>query len=241
MIELYHVYKSYGGEGYALHDVTLSADKGDFLFVTGPSGAGKTTLLRLIFCAESATRGQIIVNGINLQRLKRTGVPYFRRQIGVVFQDFKLLGERTVFANVGLPLEVTGRPRSYIEKKVRQVLRLVGLDGKENHLSRRLSGGEQQRVAIARAVAPNPILVLADEPTGNLDDEITLDILELFREINRRGTTVVLATHNRELITRVPGAKVGILRSGRLSAFGPAKKLMASRSVVEAGSRGLFG
>lgn len=240
MIQLYHVYKAYGGEQYALHDVTLTADKGDFLFITGPSGAGKTTLLKLIFCAEQATRGQLLVDGVNLQRLKRSAVPYLRRKIGVVFQDFKLLGERTVFTNVGLTLEVTGRPRAYIEKKVRQVLRLVGLDAKENHLCCRLSGGEQQRVAIARAVAANPIIVLADEPTGNLDDEITLEILELFREINRRGTTVVLATHNRELIGKVPGAKVGILRQGRLVAAGVARQVMAQRSALEISSQGVL-
>ncbi len=240
MIQLYHVYKTYGGEQYALHDVTLTADKGDFLFITGPSGAGKTTLLKLIFCAEKSTRGQLLVDGINLQRIKRSGIPYLRRKIGVVFQDFKLLGERSVFANVGMALEVTGRPRSYIEKKVRQVLRLVGLDGKEKHLCRRLSGGEQQRVAIARAVAPNPILVLADEPTGNLDDEITMEILELFREINRRGTTVVFATHNRELIGKVPGAKVGMLRKGRLVAAGPAKEIAAQRTALEISSRGVY-
>ncbi|UCE83756.1 MAG: cell division ATP-binding protein FtsE [Deltaproteobacteria bacterium] len=239
MIQLYHVYKNYGGERYALHDVTLTADRGDFLFVTGPSGAGKTTLIKLVSCAEKATRGQLLVDGVNLQRLKHSKIPYFRRKIGVVYQDFKLLGDRTVFANAGLALEVTGRPRSYIEKKVRQVLRLVGLDGKENRLCCRLSGGEQQRVAIARAVASNPILVLADEPTGNLDDEITLEILELFREINRRGTTVILATHNRELIRRVPGAKVGMLREGRLVAAGPAKEVMTQRSALEAGSQGV--
>ncbi|MFP3870884.1 MAG: cell division ATP-binding protein FtsE [Syntrophobacteria bacterium] len=240
MIQIYHLYKSYEGEGYALYDVTLAVNRGDFFFITGPSGAGKTTLLRLVFRAEEATRGQILVDGINLQRLKRSSVPYFRRKIGVVFQDFKLLGDRTVFANVGLALEVIGRPRSYIEKKVHQVLRLVGLEGKENHLSCRLSGGEQQRVAIARAVASTPALLLADEPTGNLDDEITLDILELFREINRRGTTVVLATHSRELIARVPGAQVAVLRTGRLTATGPTQEVMSQHPVMEAGSRGLF-
>ena len=237
MIQLYHVYKTYGGEQYALHDVTLTADKGDFLFVTGPSGAGKTTLLKLIFCAEKATRGQLLVEGMNLQRLKLAGIPYLRRKIGVVFQDFKLLAERTVLANVGLALEVSGRSRSFIDKKVRQVLRLVGLDGKENHLCCRLSGGEQQRVAIARAVASDPFLVLADEPTGNLDHEITLEILELFKEINRRGTTEVLATHNWELIGKVPGAKVGILRQGHLLAAGTAREIMAQRAALEIGSR----
>jgi cell division transport system ATP-binding protein len=240
MIQLYHVFKTYGGDQYALYDVTLTAEKGDFLFITGPSGAGKSTLLKLIFCAEQATQGQILVDGMNLQRLGATRVPYFRRKIGVVFQDFKLLGQRTVFANVGLALEVTGRPRSFISKKVRQVLRLVGLAGKENHLCCRLSGGEQQRVAIARAVAANPLLLLADEPTGNLDDELTLEILALFREINRRGATVVLATHNRELIGKVPDAKVGVLRQGRMVAAGPAEKVMDRRSEVALGTRGLL-
>jgi cell division transport system ATP-binding protein len=240
MIQLYHVYKSYGGEQYALHDITLAADKGEFLFVTGPSGAGKTTLLKLIFCAEQVTRGQILVDGINLHRLNRSRIPYFRQKIGVVFQDFKLLGERTVFANVSLTLEVVGHSRAFIEKKVRHVIRMVGLEGKENHLCCRLSGGEQQRVAIARAVAANPILVLADEPTGNLDDEITLEILDLFKEINRRGATVVVATHNKDLIGKVPGAQVSMLRAGKLEAIGPAGEVMTQGSVVETTSRGLF-
>jgi len=234
MIQIYHVFKAYTGDQYALSDVTLEVGKGDFLFLIGPSGAGKSTLLKLIFCAEQATRGQILVDGVNLQRLKRSKTPYLRRKIGVVFQDFKLLGDRTAFANVALALEVLGHPRSYTDKKVRQVLRLVGLEGKEHQLSRRLSGGEQQRVAIARAVAADPVLVLADEPTGNLDDEITKDILELFREINRRGTTVVVATHNRDLIERVPGAKVAMLRQGMLVASG-AREVLTLRLAADAG------
>jgi cell division transport system ATP-binding protein len=234
MIQIYHVFKAYTGDQYALSDVTLEIEKGDFLFLIGPSGAGKSTLLKLIFCAEQATRGQILVEGVNLQRLKRSKIPYLRRKIGVVFQDFKLLGDRTAFANVALALEVLGHPRSYTDKKVRQVLRLVGLEGKEHQLSRRLSGGEQQRVAIARAVAADPVLVLADEPTGNLDNEITMDILELFREINRRGTTVVVATHNRDLIERVPGAKVAMLRQGMLVAAG-AREALTLRLAADAG------
>jgi len=234
MIQIYHVFKAYTGDQYALSDVTLEVDRGDFLFLIGPSGAGKSTLLKLIFCAEQATRGQILVDGINLQRLKRSKIPYLRRKIGVVFQDFKLLGDRTALANVALALEVLGHPRSYTDKKVRQVLRLVGLEGKEHQLSRRLSGGEQQRVAIARAVAADPVLVLADEPTGNLDNEITMDILELFREINRRGTTVVVATHNRDLIERVPGAKVAMLRQGMLVASG-AREALTLRLAADAG------
>jgi len=234
MIQIYHVFKAYTGDQYALSDVTLEVEKGDFLFLIGPSGAGKSTLLKLIFCAEEATRGQILVDGVNLQRLRRSRIPSLRRKIGVVFQDFKLLGDRTVFANVALALEVLGHPRSYIDKKVRQVLRLVGLEGKERHLSRRLSGGEQQRVAIARAVAADPLLVLADEPTGNLDEEITMDILELFREINRRGTTVVVATHNRDLIERVPGAKVAMLRQGMLVASG-ARDVLTLPLAADAG------
>ena len=234
MIQIYHVFKAYTGDQYALSDVTLEVEKGDFLFLIGPSGAGKSTLLKLIFCAEQATRGQILVDGVNLQRLKPSRIPYLRRKIGVVFQDFKLLGDRTAFANVALALEVLGHPRSYIDKKVRQALRLVGLEGKEQHLSRQLSGGEQQRVAIARAVAADPGVVLADEPTGNLDDEITKDILELFREINRRGTTVVVATHNRDLIERVPGAKVAMLRQGILIASG-AREVLTLRLAADAG------
>jgi cell division transport system ATP-binding protein len=233
MIQIYHVFKSYGGDQYALSDVTLAVDKGDFLFLIGPSGAGKSTLLKLIFRAEEATKGQILVDGINLQRLKRGKIPNLRRKIGVVFQDFKLLGDRSVLANVALPLEVVGHPRSYMDKKVRQVVRLVGLEGKEYHLALRLSGGEQQRVAIARAVVPDPVLVLADEPTGNLDDEITRDILGLFREINLRGTTVVVATHNRDLIDRVPGAKVAMLRQGRLVAAG-SREVVSLRLAAEA-------
>jgi len=235
MIQIYHVFKTYTGDQYALSDVTLTVAKGDFLFLIGPSGAGKSTLLKLIFYAEEATRGQILVDGINLQRLKRSKIPHLRRKIGVVFQDFKLLGERSAFANVALALEAVGHPRSYIDKKVRHVLRLVGLDGKEHQLTRRLSGGEQQRVAIARAVVPDPVLVLADEPTGNLDDAITMGILDLFREINLRGTTVVVATHNRNLIERVPAAKVAMLRQGMLFASGP-REVLNLRLAAEAGA-----
>ncbi|MBW1980314.1 MAG: cell division ATP-binding protein FtsE [Deltaproteobacteria bacterium] len=238
MVQMYHVFKSYDGERYALADVTLTVDRGDFLFLTGPSGAGKTTLLKLIFFDERASSGQILVDGINLQRLKRSRVPYFKRRIGVVFQDFKLLLDRTVFANVALALEVAGKPRGYIEKKVRQVLRLVGLAGKENHLSRKLSGGEQQRVAIARAIVVNPILLLADEPTGNLDEEITMDILELFREIHLRGTTVILATHNKNLISRVPSAKIAMLRGGALVASGLQVGMHRSGAAVEMAAQG---
>lgn len=239
MIQLYHVYKSYVRDQYALTDVTLSVDRGEFCFLTGPSGAGKTTLLRLIFCAEEVTSGQILVDGINLQRLKRSRVPYLRRKIGVVFQDFKLLGDRSAFANVALALEVTGRPRSYVEKKVRQVLRLVGLEGKERSPACRLSGGEQQRVAIARAVAGNPILLLADEPTGNLDEEVTQDILGLFREINLRGTTVVLATHSKDLISRVNDARVAVLEQGALVAAGSAAEILKGHPTAQPRAQGL--
>lgn len=216
MIQMYHVYKSYGGEGYALSDITLKVQKGGFVFLTGPSGAGKTTLLRLLFLAETPDRGQIIVCGINALRVKPRDAHVLRRKVGVVFQDFKLLPERTVFDNVALSLEVVGVSRSDIRRRVRKVLRQVGLRGKEQSLSKRLSGGEQQRVAIARAIVNNPLVLLADEPTGNLDAEITEEIMMLLRDVSLNGTTVVMATHNRDLIRLVPNSRVVQIREGRL-------------------------
>ncbi|MBW2144160.1 MAG: cell division ATP-binding protein FtsE, partial [Deltaproteobacteria bacterium] len=174
--------------------------KGEFVFVTGPSGAGKTTLLRLIFGAEKPTSGQILINGINLSRISRSKLDLLRRNIGFVFQDFKLLPKRTVFENVALALEVTGEPPSFIRKKTHQTLRLVGLAEKEKAFPLQISGGEQQRVAIARAIVRDPLILLADEPTGNLDPELTKDIMVLFRSIHMRGTTVIVATHSRELL-----------------------------------------
>ena len=199
MIQIFNLYKVYPDNHPALTDINLHIKKGDFVFVTGPSGAGKTTLIKLIFCAEKATRGQIIVNGINLAKIKKAGISCLRRNIGVVFQDFKLLNNRTAYENVVFALEVTGARRKEIKRKAWQVLKLVGLQNRLDATPLGLSGGEQQRIAIARAIVNNPTILLADEPTGNLDSEITQDIMELFKNINERGTTVIIATHNKNL------------------------------------------
>lgn len=199
MIQIFNLYKVYPDNHPALTDINLHIKKGDFVFVTGPSGAGKTTLIKLIFCAERATRGQIIVNGVNLAKIKKSGISYLRRNIGVVFQDFKLLNNRTAYENIVFALEVTGARRKEIKRKAWQVLKLVGLQNRLDATPLGLSGGEQQRIAIARAIVNNPTILLADEPTGNLDSEITQDIMELFKNINERGTTVIIATHNKNL------------------------------------------
>lgn len=196
MIQMFNVHKVYSGNRKALTDINLHIKKGEFTFITGPSGAGKTTLIKLIFCAEQASAGQIIVNGVNLAKLRSAGIPALRRSIGVVFQDFKLLVSRTAYENVVFALEVTGtRPRE-IKRKAWQVLKLVGLQNRLDAKPLELSGGEQQRIAIARAIVNDPILLLADEPTGNLDAQITQEIMELFNAINQRGTTILIATHN---------------------------------------------
>jgi cell division transport system ATP-binding protein len=202
LIELFGVTKAYAGEAPALANVSLLVRKGEFVFLTGPSGAGKTTLLRLLFAAERPTEGQILVNGRNLSRLSARQVPALRREIGVVFQDFKLLPTRTVFDNVALPLEVAGVPARELRRKVAHVLRAVSLSHRMFAFPPGLSGGEQQRVAIARAVISDPVVLLADEPTGNLDPELALEIMALLFDIHARGTTVVVATHDRTLIER---------------------------------------
>ncbi len=215
IIQMFHVCKAYGRGGRALDDVTLRIDRGDFVFLTGPSGAGKTTLLKLIFCAEQPTMGQIIVAGRNIHRMSSSGVPLLRRHIGVVFQDFKLLAQRTVFGNVAFAMEVIGRPPRDIRRRVTTVLREVGLADKANSLPSRLSGGEQQRVAIARALVNEPAILLADEPTGNLDPALTLSIMGLLSDVNARGTTVVVATHDPLVLDAVPRRRI-TLTGGRV-------------------------
>jgi cell division transport system ATP-binding protein len=199
MIQFFRVSKAFGANT-ALADINLRIRKGEFVFITGPSGAGKTTLLRLIFGAEQPTEGQILINGINLNKISSTKLDLLRRKIGFVFQDFKLLARKTVFQNVAIALEVTSERHAIIRKKSHQMLRAVGLETKEQSHPLQLSGGEQQRVAIARAMIGDPLILLADEPTGNLDPDITREIMILFRSINLKGTTVVIATHNRELL-----------------------------------------
>lgn len=200
IIQLFHVTKQYTRDDRALDGVSLRVDKGEFVFVAGPSGAGKSTLLKLLFCAERPTKGQIMVGDLSVHRLRDASIPYLRRNIGVVFQDFKLLQRRTVFENVAFPLEVMGRKRADIKRRVASMLRQVGLGDRMQALPSRLSGGEQQRVAIARALVNEPQILLADEPTGNLDPALTLDIMRLFQDANTRGATVLVATHDPEIL-----------------------------------------
>jgi cell division transport system ATP-binding protein len=199
MIQLFHLFKNFG-PNIALGDLNLRVYEGEFVFVTGPSGAGKTTLLRMIFGTERPTSGHILINGVNLSRISRLKLDLLRRKIGFVFQDFKLLSKKTVFENVALALEVTGERPPFVRKKTHQTLKLVGLAEKEKAYPLQLSGGEQQRVAIARAIVKEPLILLADEPTGNLDSDLTKDIMILFRSIHMKGTTVVVATHSQELL-----------------------------------------
>lgn len=215
MIQLFNLCKSYSRDGNALEDVNLKIPKGDFVYITGPSGAGKSTLMKLLYATEKPTRGQILINGQNVTRMRSAKIPYLRRQLGIVFQDFKLIATRTIFENVAFPLEVRGRRRYEVSKKVYQALKSVGLEHKLSKHPLELSGGEQQRVAIARALVMEPLVLLADEPTGNLDPEVTLDIMELFKTANARGTTVLLATHDREMMRRFPRRQI-TLEDGRL-------------------------
>ena len=214
MIEFFHVSKSYNGRP-ALQDVSLTIEKGEFVFLTGSSGAGKTTLLRLIFCADAPDEGQILVNGRNLLHLKKSAVPLLRRTMGFVFQDFRLLPKKTVFENVALALKVGGVPEGVLRVKTIETLGAVGLGHKVNALPLTLSAGEQQRVCLARAIVNDPQVLLADEPTGNLDTELSGEILDLMKAVNARGTTVLLATHNRDLWRRVR-RRVVRLEQGRV-------------------------
>ncbi len=226
MIQLFHVHKEYPGEGPALSDVTLEVEKGEFVFLTGPSGAGKSTLLRLLFCAEPATSGQLLLFGKNVAKIRAGQVPLVRRNIGFVFQDFKLLAGRTVAENVALPLEVRGMADREVRRRVRGFLRSVGLEHRAGKFPPALSGGEQQRVAVARALAPDPALLLADEPTGNLDSDRTLEVMDLLNAANARGTTVVVATHDRSLLERYKKRVIALDR-GRLVSDGDAVRRAA--------------
>ena len=203
MIETYHLSKLYSRGVYALRNLSLTIDKGEFLFLTGPSGAGKSTFLRLLLRQDLPSEGRLSVSGRNLSELTSWQVQSYRRSIGFVFQDFRLIPRFTVFQNVAFVMRVLGVPQTIQHRKTFQVLKWVGLQHRMNALPEELSGGEQQRVAVARALVNDPQLVLADEPTGNLDPDLSLEIMNLFRETNARGTTVVVATHDRELIRRV--------------------------------------
>lgn len=199
IIRLKGVSKRYSPDNLPLRRVDLEVEKGEFVFLTGPSGSGKSTLLRLLYCAERPTTGEIQVDGMDLSTLSYSQIPLLRRKIGVVFQDFKLLWNKTIMENVSLSLEVLGLGRSQIQKRVKQVIEEVGLIGKLNRTPLQLSGGEQQRVAIARAVVNRPPIILADEPTGNLDRERTDEVMAMMDELNARGATIVFATHDDRL------------------------------------------
>jgi cell division transport system ATP-binding protein len=215
VIETDQLSKLYGRGVYALREVSLKIGRGDFVFLTGPSGAGKSTFLRIALCQEAPTSGTIHVTRRNIALLSRRQVQAYRRTVGFVFQDFKLIERKTVLENVSLVARVLGHAGVQHSRRAFQVLKWVGLQHRMNAFPRDLSGGEQQRVAIARALVNDPVLILADEPTGNLDPDLAWEIMNLFREINARGTTVVVATHDRELIRRV-GRRTIALDHGRL-------------------------
>lgn len=202
MIQLSHVYKTYLGSTHALKNVELEVSKGEFIFLTGPSGAGKSTLFKILSAFDRITSGQIEVAGYDLSRITEREIPYFRRKIGVVFQDFRLLKEMTVFDNVALPLVVKGERQHIINKKTYEALEQVGLSHKSDQYPEFISGGEQQRTAIARALIHQPGLLIADEPTGNLDPSLSEEIMDLFEKVCAQGTTVFIATHDHEMVKR---------------------------------------
>lgn len=226
MIQLYRVTKYYEGVP-ALREVTFTVDKGEFAFVTGPSGAGKSTLLKILFCAEPADEGRIILQGMNTFRLKSSSIPYLRRNMGFVFQDYKLLPHKTISENIALALKVVGTPFGEIERRVYQVLKKVGMENKRHLTPQKLSGGEQQKVAVARALVNEPQVLLADEPTGNLDPQSAQEVFRLFKDINMKGTTVLVATHDWETVRKMQ-RRIITMERGRVTddgSRGPGKSV----------------
>lgn len=215
MLEMRHAGKVYPGGAVALEDINVHISPGEFVFLVGPSGAGKSTFIRLISREIEPTSGQILVDGVDVMKLKRGDIPYLRRQLGIVFQDFRLLNDRTAYENVAFAMQVIEAPGHKICQRVNEVLDLVGLKGRGNNYPGEMSGGEQQRVAIARAIVNDPLLVIADEPTGNLDPETSKEIMEIFSEINSRGTTIIMATHDKTMVDYMQ-KRVIALENGRL-------------------------
>ena len=200
MIEFYNVSKKYNNGTEALHNINLKVDKGEFVFIVGSSGAGKSTFLKLITCEERVSSGQIILDGTNITKLRKGKIPYVRRKMGMVFQDFRLIDHMTVYDNVAFAMRVVGTRPKTIKKRVPYILSLVGLQHKAKHYPSELSGGERQRVGLARALVNNPSMIIADEPTGNIDPALSFEIVDLLSEINRRGTTVLMVTHEHSLV-----------------------------------------
>lgn len=215
MLKMTDVSKVYPGGSVALQNVDIHIEPGEFVFVVGPSGAGKSTFIKMLFREVLPTTGSIFVNGVDILSLTPKEIPYMRRQLGIIFQDYRLLPDRTVYENVAFAMEVIETPHRKIKRKVLNVLDLVGLRHRCDAYPNELSGGEQQRIAIARAIVNDPIMVIADEPTGNLDPETSWDIMEIFKEINAEGTTIVMATHDKEIVDAM-GKRVIAIEDGNI-------------------------
>lgn len=210
MLEMINVTKTYPGGSVALQDINVRIEQGEFVFVVGPSGAGKSTFFKMLFREVLPSSGKVIVNGHDLVKMTDKEIPYFRRQLGIVFQDYRLLPDRTVYDNVAFAMQVIETPYRKIKRRVNDVLDLVGLRKRAHAYPTELSGGEQQRIAIARAIVNDPILLIADEPTGNLDPETSWEIMDIFREVNKSGTTIVMATHDREIVDQMEKRVIAI-------------------------------
>ena len=216
MIKFNHIYKIFEKDIKALDDADFSVEKGEFVFLTGPSGAGKTTVFNLLYREETPDMGTIFVEGSDIAHLPHSRIPHYRRRIGFIFQDFKLLFDRSVFENIALPLVITSTAPDFITQAVNDAIKRIGLEGREKLNPWHLSGGEKQKVAIARAMIMNPPFIMADEPTGNLDEESAWQIMTMLDEINKKGTTVMVASHNREIVARM-GKRVIKLEKGRVA------------------------
>lgn len=210
MLEMIDVSKIYPGGSVALQDINVRIEQGEFVFIVGPSGAGKSTFFKMLFREVLPSSGKVIVNGHDLVKMTDKEIPYFRRQLGIVFQDYRLLPDRTVYDNVAFAMQVIETPYRKIKRRVNDVLDLVGLRKRAHAHPTELSGGEQQRIAIARAIVNDPILLIADEPTGNLDPETSWEIMDIFREVNKSGTTIVMATHDREIVDEMEKRVIAI-------------------------------
>ena len=210
MLEMIDVSKIYPGGSVALQDINVRIEQGEFVFIVGPSGAGKSTFFKMLFREVLPSSGKVIVNGHDLVKMTDKEIPYFRRQLGIVFQDYRLLPDRTVYDNVAFAMQVIETPYRKIKRRVNDVLDLVGLRKRAHAYPTELSGGEQQRIAIARAIVNDPILLVADEPTGNLDPETSREIMDIFREVNKSGTTIVMATHDREIVDEMEKRVIAI-------------------------------